>query len=162
MPPFGVVQSVVTVVATSLLWAATSAGAIASPGDTATKDQERQAIVGAFAAAFLHDDHEGIAANTAPDVTWTIPGSSKVSGLMHGRAEIIGLADTLDAYEVRVTLQAITFGLDTVAVELHDTGDHNAKTLDQNVVNVLTIRDGKIASVAEHLADVVSFDAYFS
>jgi ketosteroid isomerase-like protein len=34
--------------------------------------------------------------------------------------------------------------------------------LDQNVVNVLSIRDGKIASVAEHLADVTSLDTYFS
>ena len=162
MPPFSVVQWMGPTVATSLLLAATSAGAVASPGDIAATDQQRQAIVGAFATAFLSDDHDGIAANTTPDVTWTIPGSSKISGLMRGRVEIIGLADTLATYELRITLQAITLGVDTVAVELHDTGDHNGMTLDQNVVNVLTIRNDKIAGVAQHLADVGSFDAYFS
>ena len=53
---------------------------------------------------------------------------------------------------------AYRFGRDTVAVELHDAGSHDGRTRDQDVVNVLNIRDG----VEEHLADVSSFDAYFA
>jgi ketosteroid isomerase-like protein len=150
----------VTVLGMSVLSTATSTYAAASPGDNAMTDQQR--IVSQFATAFLHDDHAGIAANTTPDITWTIPGTSKVSGLTSGRDGVIGLADTFTDYEVHITLRAMTFGLDTVAVELHDTGNHNGQVLDQDVVNVLTIRDGKIASVTEHLADISSFDAYLA
>jgi uncharacterized protein len=58
---------------------------------------------------------------------------------------------------------AYRFGRDTVAVELHDAGSHDGRTLDQDVVNVLNIRDGEVANVEEHLADVSSFDdAYFA
>lgn len=57
---------------------------------------------------------------------------------------------------------AYRFGRDTVAVELHDTGSHDGRTLDQDVVNMLNIRDGEVANVEEHLADVSSFDAYFA
>lgn len=134
----------------------------AFPGDTILTDQQRQAIVGQFATAFVHDDHSGIAANTTPDVTWTIPGSSKISGLTSGRDGVIALADTLAGYEIHIVVRAITFGTDTVAVALHDTGNHNGKTLNQDVVNVLTIRDGQVASVAGHFADVSSFDAYLA
>jgi len=52
--------------------------------------------------------------------------------------------------------------VDTVAVRLHDTGEHNGKRIDQDVINVLTIRDDKVAGVTATLTDVSSFDAYFS
>jgi ketosteroid isomerase-like protein len=42
------------------------------------------------------------------------------------------------------------------------TGEHNGKKLDQDVVNALTIRDGKVANVSANLSDVSAFDAYFS
>jgi uncharacterized protein len=57
---------------------------------------------------------------------------------------------------------AYRFGRDTVAVELHDTGSHDARTLDQDVVNVLNIRDGEVANDEGHLAHVSSFDACFA
>jgi hypothetical protein len=54
------------------------------------------------------------------------------------------------------------FGRDTVAVELHDMGSHDDRTLDQDVVNMLNSCDGEVANIEEHLADVSSFDAYFA
>ena len=48
---------------------------------------------------------------------------------------------------------AYRFGRDTVAVELHDTGSHDGRIRDQDVVNVLNVRDGE---------DVSSFDACFA
>ncbi|MCU1680659.1 MAG: hypothetical protein JWQ81_1398 [Amycolatopsis sp.] len=141
-----------------------SAGGVSTPShNTPTlTDPERQAIVSRFATAFTHDDHAGIAANSAANITWTIPGTSAVSGERRGVNAVIHLADVLAQYELHISVQAFTFGTDTVAVELRDSGSHNGKTLDQDVVNVLTIRDGKIASADGNLANVNSFDAYFS
>src|SRR5262249_29830456 len=97
-----------------------------------------------------------------PDIVWTIPGTSVVSGQATGVGEVIRLADTFAEYGLHITPQGFAFGRDTVAVKLHDTGEHNGKRLDQDVVNVLTIRDDKIASVTANLADIGAFDAYFS
>ena len=139
-----------------------SANSTALPDDTALTDQQRQDIVSHFASAIVHDDHPGIAASTTPDITWTIPGTSSISGQTSGQTAVMNLADILSRHELHITVRGYTFGRDTVAVELHDTGNHDGVTLDQDVVNVLTIRDGKIASVTANFADVASFDAYFA
>lgn len=140
---------------------AASPQSVAAPGDPTPTDQ-RRAIVSAFATAIVHDDHAGIAANATPDIVWTIPGSSVVSGRMSGVDAVTRLADVLAHYGLRIDVQGFAYGVDTVAVRLHDSGERNGVTLDQDVVNVLTIRDGKVANVAANLADVDQFDAYFS
>lgn len=142
------------------MWQATALCAAAPDG--AGTDQIRQQLVSHFAAAVVHDDHAGIAAASAPDVTWTILSSSRVSGQRTGQDAVAGLADVFATYDVHIIVGAYTFGRDTVAVELHDTGSHDGQTLDQDVVNVLSLRDGEVANVEEHLADVSSFDAYFA
>ncbi|MEE6178320.1 nuclear transport factor 2 family protein [Mycobacterium sp. 050134] len=134
----------------------------AAPDDEAAPTQRQREIVGAFATAVVHDDHAGIAANATPDIVWTIPGSSVVSGRATGIDGVTRLADTLAQYGLRITPKAFAFGQDTVAVTLHDSGEHEGKRLEQDVVNVLTIRGDKISEVTAHLTDIGSFDAYFS
>jgi uncharacterized protein len=154
--------AVASVLGAALFSVALSPESAASPNGAAPTDQQRQAIVSAFATAFVHDDHAGITANATPDIVWTIPGTSLVSGRMSGVAAVTRLADVLAQYGLDISVQGMTFGSDTVAVKLHDSGEHNGKTLDQDVVNVLTIRDGKVASVSANLSDVSAFDDYFS
>lgn len=125
-------------------------------------DQQRQQIVSRFATAVIHDDHQGIIANTTPGITWTVPGHSAVSGTAVGQRAVVKLVDTFARYNLNISLRAYTYGADTVAVELHDTGNHNGRTLDQDIVNVLTIRDGRISALSGNFADTASFDAYFS
>ncbi|WP_161630267.1 nuclear transport factor 2 family protein [Mycobacterium sp. UM_CSW] len=134
----------------------------AAPDDEAATMQRQRAIVGAFATAIVHDDHAGIAEHATPDIVWTIPGSSMVSGRATGIDDVTRLADTFAQYGLHISPRGFAFGQDTVAVTLHDTGEHNGKRLEQDVVNVLTIRDDKISEVTAHLTDVGSFDAYFS
>lgn len=45
---------------------------------------------------------------------------------------------------------------------LHDTGELNGTRLEQDVVNMLTIRGDQMSEVTAHLTDIGSFDAYFS
>lgn len=139
-----------------------SGNSAAEPDNEAAVTQRQREIVGAFASAIVHDDHAGIAEHATPDIVWTIPGSSVVSGRATGIADITRLADTFAQYGLQISPRGFAFGRDTVAVTLHDTGDHNGKRLEQDVVNVLTIRDDKISDVTAHLTDLESFDAYFS
>ncbi|OBI45412.1 hypothetical protein A5706_31545 [Mycobacterium sp. E796] len=134
----------------------------AAPDDEAATMQRQRAIVGAFATAIVHDDHADIAEHATPDIVWTIPGSSVVSGRATGIDDVTRLADTFAQYGLHITPQGFAFGRDTVAVTLHDTGEHNGVRLEQDVVNVLTIRGDKISEVTAHLTDIDSFDAYFS
>lgn len=134
----------------------------AAPDDEAATTLQQRAVVGAFATAIVHDDHAGIAEHATPDIVWTIPGSSVVSGRATGIDDVTRLADTFAQYGLHISPQGLAFGRDTVAVTLHDTGEHNGKRLEQDVVNVLTIRGDRISEVTAHLTDIGSFDAYFS
>lgn len=162
-----------TLIGTAILAAAAIPGTILAGATTATAasapathpaltDQQRQAIVTRFASAIVHDDHAGILASTTPGIVWTIPGHSKVSGVWTGQAAVIRLADTFARFDLHISPQALTFGVDTVAVEVHDTGEHNGKSLNIQVVNVLSIRDGRISAVDGNVSDVAANDRYFS
>jgi uncharacterized protein len=157
----GAATAVLAIVAALSSCVVPTAISVATPDDVLTT-QRQQAIVRAFAAAIVHDDHAEIAEYATPDIAWTIPGSSVVSGRANGVAEVTRLADTFAQYELHISPQGLAFGTDTVAVKLHDNGVHNGKKLDQDVVNVLTIRGDKISEVTAHLTDVDSFDSYFS
>lgn len=147
-------------IATVLVCLGPGGASSAAPDEPTT--QQQRAIVAAFASAIVHDDHAGIAEHATDDIAWTIPGSSVVSGRATGIGDITRLADTFAQYGLHISPQGFAFGRDTVAVTLHDTGEHNGKRLDQDVVNVLTIRGDKICEVTAHLTDIDSFDAYFS
>jgi uncharacterized protein len=134
----------------------------AAPDDEAGATQRQRAIVGAFATAIVNDDHAGIAEHATPDIIWTIPGSSVVAGRATGIDDVTRLADTFAQYGLHISPRGMAFGRDTVAVTLHDIGEHNGKRLEQDVVNVLTIRGDQISEVTAHLTDIGSFDAYFS
>lgn len=149
-------------IAVALVCVVSSGNSTAAPDDEAATMQRQRAIVGAFATAIVHDDHTGIAEHATPDIVWTIPGSSVVSGRATGIDDVTRLADTFARYGLHISPQGLAFGRDTVAVTLHDTGEHNGKRLEQDVVNVLTIRGDKISEVTAHLTDIGSFDAYFS
>lgn len=155
----GTVILAATVIPSTIPAGATTTTTATHPALT---DQQRQAIVSRFASAIVHDDHAGILASTTPGIVWTIPGRSKVSGVSIGQAAVIRLADTFARFDLHISPQALTFGLDTVAVEVHDTGVHDGKTLDIQVVNVLSIRDGRISAVEGNVSDVAANDRYFS
>jgi hypothetical protein len=59
--------AVASVLGATLVSVALSPDSAASPNGAAPTDQRRQAIVSAFATAFVHDDHAGINANATPD-----------------------------------------------------------------------------------------------
>jgi ketosteroid isomerase-like protein len=154
------VGTVVVPVTTSA--ASAAAPSHTTPGHPVLTDPQRRAIVGKFATAVVHDDHAGFIASTTSDFVWTIPGHSRISGRTTGRGDLLGLLGTFDRYQLTISMRALTFGADTVAVEVHDTGSYHGKKLDQDVVNVLTIRDGKVSSADGNFADVAAFDAYFA
>lgn len=154
--------AVASSVGTGLLCVLSSGYSAASPDDDELATQRQQVIVSAFAAAIVHDDHAGIAEHVTPDIVWTIPGSSVISGQATGIDGVIRLADQFAQYGLHISLQGYAFGRDTVAVRLHDNGEHNGNRIDQDVINVLAIRDDKIESVTSHFTDVGSFDTYFS
>ncbi|MFI2378081.1 hypothetical protein ACH5AO_23910 [Streptomyces sp. NPDC018964] len=53
-----------------------------------------------------------------------------------------------------------TDGRDSLLALLHDSGEYDGKRLDVDIALVLRLRDGRIAAIDGHLADVSAFAAY--
>jgi ketosteroid isomerase-like protein len=124
-------------------------------------DKTRASVI-KFATAVKSADPAAIAAATTEDILWTIPGSSAISGLTQGHDGASAVAKTLADFGYIITLQDLTFGVDTVAVEIRGTGTHGDKSIDVAVVNVLHFRDGKVSTIDTHFSDIDAADSYFS
>jgi ketosteroid isomerase-like protein len=124
--------------------------------------EERRSLVARFAGAVKAVDRAGIEAAASPDITWELPGSSRISGLFSGFDGVLELAETLAAHGYRIAVRELTFGVDDVAVEIRGTGSHQGRSIDVAVVNVLGFHDGKVSSVHTHFSDIDSIDAYFA
>jgi hypothetical protein len=112
--------AVASLFGTTLVFVVPSPNSAASADDASLAHPQRRDIVDAFAKAFVHDDHAAIVASATPDISWTIPGASVVSGQTNGVDGVIRLADVLAQYELHIPFHGMTFGMDTVAVQLHD------------------------------------------
>jgi ketosteroid isomerase-like protein len=124
--------------------------------------EEMRTTAGRFAMAVIDVDSASIAATAAPDITWDVPGHSHISGTAQGIKGVTALARTLKDYAYNITVEQLTFGSETVAVVIRGTGERNGVIIDVGVVNVLEIRQRKVASVRTHFSDIASANAYFS
>lgn len=95
------------------------------------------------------------------DVVWTLPGSSKMSGEARGRDGVLRRLQVLSGYGVNIDFRHVLHGLEDVAVLLHNTGEHNGRTLDEHLITLLRLRDGKIYRAETLISDVAGLNAFF-
>jgi ketosteroid isomerase-like protein len=114
-----------------------------------------------FATAVRNADRQALATAVATDVVWTIPGDSLISGKHVGPTAVHALATTLADHHYEISLQALTFGTVTVAVEIRGTGTHNGREIDVAVVNVLRLKGDLISNIDTHFSNLEAVSTYF-
>jgi ketosteroid isomerase-like protein len=124
-----------------------------------TRDK-RDSVV-RFATAVRNADRHALATAVATDVVWTIPGDSLISGKHVGPTAVHALATTLADHHYEISLQALTFGTVTVAVEIRGTGTHNGREIDVAVVNVLRLKGDLISNIDTHFSNLEAVSTYF-
>ena len=115
-----------------------------------------------FATALNTRDEQGLQDICTADVSWTIPGTSAVSGRHEGIAGLVDVEAALHPYEVRPQLEALLHGPDSVVALVHDTGDHRGRRLDIRVALHIQLRQGRVAALVSHMSDVQAFDDYLA
>jgi ketosteroid isomerase-like protein len=130
-----------------------------------TTEHNKQVAVELF-ARFCASDIDGVLALMTDDATWRIPGKpelSPVAGVYNkerlGRLFNRMLAQLNNGLKMTVT-GSIAEG-DCVAVEVESSGDlRNGRRYRQQYHFLLSLRDGKIASVREYLDTHHAFDVW--
>lgn len=126
-----------------------------------TVGTDHATVVSTMLQASRRQDWDTVRDCLHPDVVWTLPGTSQVSGRIHGRDDVVATAQVIDGARLTVEPQHILFGYGTVIATIHNTASHPVD-LDEWLALVFEVRDGVIVSIATHLSDVPGLDRFYA
>jgi ketosteroid isomerase-like protein len=116
----------------------------------------------ALRTAFATQDRELLTSLVHENFVWKLPGENAVSGHVIGVDGVFSRFAKLAAYGVRISIEQVTVNREGIAFILHNTGDHGGRTLDEYLVTVITVIDGKAAELETYLSDIPMMNAYFA
>lgn len=120
------------------------------------EDQARK-----FLSILAHPDAEVVKTVAIEDIVWTFPGTGPISGEARGVGAIMRRAETIASHGVKVEFIRAVHGLIGVTIILHNTGDKNGRTLDEQVAAVFGFEGDKISRLDTYLSDVGMAEAFF-
>ena len=133
--------------------------------------QDNKDLVLGFISGMSQCNFEQLHAVLSPDVVWTIPGASLVSGPASGLPAILQRCQIIHDYNVRLDFQHMLYSMDSdvVAAVLRNTGirrtGYQGKAVlrfEEDVTQVYHIGDdGKIRSITNFVSDVDNLNDYF-
>ena len=109
--------------------------------------EQKIALFNAFGDALANVDSQALARVVTPGFTWTIPGTSSISGRIHGVPPAMERARRFKQFELKVTVVSFSSIGDDLQVNLHDTGDHHGKHLDISTEDRIAFSGGRIRTV---------------
>ncbi|PTR01408.1 hypothetical protein C8P68_101642 [Mucilaginibacter yixingensis] len=124
-------------------------------------DEQKLQVAGTFLNAVKSNDWATLQTILATDATWTLPGTSVLSGLAASAEAIVKRAQGLKNFGVNFQLQHILYGLHGFTLSLHNTASRGDLLLDEQVAIVCQVNDGKITSMATYLSDVAGINEFF-
>jgi len=124
-------------------------------------DDEKLALANTFVTSLKSNDWDTMRSILADDASWTLPGTSLLSGLANGAEAIIKRAQGLKHFGVNFDLKYILIGLHGFTLSLHNTASRGDLILDEQVAIVFEVADEKITGMATYLSDVPGINAFF-
>ena len=123
---------------------------------------DNAAIAQTFHRALLQRDWDLLATILHADVTWSLPGTNRISGTAIGLANVVERAVLIASYRPSFTLEHILFSRDNVALAIHNQATRGDLHLDEHLATVCTIEDCKIRRIETYLSDIDGMNAFFS
>ncbi len=124
-------------------------------------DQEKLALAQSFLNALRIKDWNLLRSLITDDSTWTLPGTSLISGEAIGADAVVLRAQLIVSYGVSLELKHILYGLHNVTLAIHNQATRGDLVLDEHLATVCILRNGKIAAIDTYLSDVDGVNAFF-
>lgn len=125
-------------------------------------DREKESIAQSFIRGLGNRDENLLRSIMTEDVVWSLPGESPMSGEAHGVEAILKRANTLQGFNVKIEIEHVVYGLQDVALHLHNTGRYGGKVLDEHLTTVIHLNGGKIRRLDTFISDIPMLNAYFA
>lgn len=122
----------------------------------------KQEIGEKFLLALRTHDWDLMRTIMAPDVVWSLPGSSRISGEAHGVDAVIARCQLITSYGLNFGLKHVLYGQFGFALSLHNTAKRGDLVLDEHLATVCYLREDKISRIDTYLSDVPMANAFFA
>src|ERR1700730_18925574 len=98
----------------------------------------------------------------APDIVWSLPGSSRISGEAHGVDAVIARCQIITSYGLNFGLKHVLYGQFGFALSLNNTAKRGDLVLDEHLATVCSLHEERISRIDTYLSDVPMADAFFA
>ena len=124
-------------------------------------DVEKKQLAETFLRALGIKNWDLLRSIITEDISWTLPGTSVISGEVSSADAIITRAQQIVSYGVSLELKHILYGQYNVALSVHNQASRGELMLDEHLATVCIIRDGKISKIETYLSDIDGANAFF-
>ena len=124
-------------------------------------NQDKRHIAETFLTALRTRDWDLMREIMTPDVVWTLPGHSRISGEARGIDAVIERSQIIVSYGLTFNLNHILEGQRGLALSLHNTAERHGRILDEHLATVCGLREGRICSIDTYLSDVDMVNSFF-
>src|SRR3981189_637700 len=114
----------------------------------------KQEIAEKFLNALRSRNWELMRTIMAPDIVWSPPGSSRISGEAHGVDAVIARCKLITSYGLNFGLKHVLYVQFGFALSLNNTAQRGDIALDEHLVKVCSLREKKISRIDTYLSDV--------
>jgi uncharacterized protein len=125
-------------------------------------EPDKRTIAQDFIRALGNRDGDLLRSIMTEDVVWSLPGEGPMSGEAQGVEDILKRTSTLHGFNVKIEIEQVVFGLQDVALHLHNTGRYACKVLDEHLTTVIHLDGGKIRRLDTFISDVPMLNEYFA
>jgi len=129
--------------------------------NTLSTFEQKSTVANTFLTAMKTNDWDLMHSIMAPDLEWTLPGQSILSGPAIGVDAVIKRAQSLKRFGVMFQLIHILYSWDGVALLLHNTGKRDSLELDEIVTIAFQLDGKKITGMTTYLSDVPGIEQFF-
>jgi hypothetical protein len=121
----------------------------------------KQEIAEKFLNALRSRNWELMRTIMAPDIVWSLPGSSRISGEAHGVDAVIARCQIITSYGLNFGLKHVLYGQFGFALSLNNTAKRGDLVLDEHLATVCSLYEERISRIDTYLSDVPMADAFF-
>jgi uncharacterized protein len=122
----------------------------------------KQEIAEKFLNALRSRNWELMRTIMAPDIVWSLPGSSRISGEAHGVDAVIARCQIITSYGLNFGLKHVLYGQSGFALSLNNTAKRGDLVLDEHLATVCSLHEERISRIDTYLSDVPMADAFFA
>ena len=124
-------------------------------------DSEKRKLAETFLNALGTQNWDLLHSIITEDITWTLPGTSAISGEVSGANAIITRAQQIVSYGVSLELKHILYGQYNVTLSVHNQASRDELILDEHLATVCTVLYGKISKIETYISDIAGLNAFF-